>query len=270
MTTALALTDDGLTIEFDADGDCADLTSDEAEAVTVRIRRWVNDFPIEDVLLAFRGRVWIALAYDSWAEWCECELGGLKLPAPKRREVVAGLASEGMSNTAIAEALDVSKPTVARDLSGVTNVTPDRLGRDGKTYTSPEPKSTAPEPDPVIDAEIVCRDCDGYGCETCFPADVTDDVIETLANGDRELADGLRSALASEPVVPQQQKPRETPITKTFSSANFELRKAVERVVRLSENDRFKKNKDQISGCHLSDLIRARDAINGVIQQLEG
>lgn len=63
---------------------------------------------------------------------------------------------------------------------------------------------------------------------------------------------------------------RKPPITKSFLAANYRLTQAVGSVVRLSEDDRFKKNKDQISGCHLSDLIRARDALNGVIQQLEG
>lgn len=247
MSAELALSDGSLTVEFDEPVECDDLTADEAEVVTSRIRRWVNDFPVDDVVLAFRGRVWIALAYASWSEWCECELGGLRLPAPKRRMVVAELTEAGMSGEAIADALDVSNATVSRDRT-LTNVRVDpdhkTLGQDGRERCLPQPKPDAPQPESVIDAEIVCRDCDGYGCETCFPEEQVDQ-------------------------APQRKSP-EKPITKSFDSAAYELKRAVKRVVSLSENDRFKKNKDQIADVNLSDLIRVRDAIDGVIQQLEG
>lgn len=114
-----------------------------------------------------------------------------------------------------------------------------RVSGDGRERPSSQPPRPTPEPELPPD--------DPY---ESFPNEVSSEDV----------------AVEPDP----QRKPRDTPITKSFFTANFELRKAVERVVRLSENDRFKKNKDQISGCHLSDLIRARDAINGVIQQLEG
>ncbi|OHU67437.1 Uncharacterised protein [Mycobacteroides abscessus subsp. abscessus] len=295
MAADLVLMDDGLTVEFGNSDECSDLTAQEAEAVTGRIRRWVNDFPVADVVLAFRGRVWIALAYASWAEWCECELGGLKLPAPKRREVVAELAGEGMSNVAIGSALNVDEGTVRNDRrsAGSENSEAERKrrGQDGKDYSSPHPKPTAPPPEIVVDAEIVCRDCYGNGCETCFPEDepATDEQIAAMAEmSDDEFEAALSAARADGDLsagnvikhgqqaddlqsdeVPQRKSP-EPPITKSFSTANYRLTLAVKAVVRLSENDRFKKNKDQISGCHLSDLIRARDALAGVIQQLEG
>ena len=268
MSTDLVLTDDGLTVEFDGADECSDLTADEAEAVTGRIRRWVNDFPVADVVLAFRGRVWIALAYDNWAEWCECELGGLKLPAPKRREVVSELANEGMSNVAIGYAVGVSAETVRRDVSTSTNVEVDEdrkvLGQDGRERVLPQPKPAAPQTDVVIDAEIVCRDCDGYGCETCVPEDVADALNEHQAQGS-----ALEALQRQIDQAPQRKSPK-PPIAKTFGSATYELKRAVERTVRLADDDRFKKNKDQIADVNLSDLIRVRDAINGVIQQLEG
>ena len=142
------------------DGEAVDLTPDEAEVITSRIRRWANSFPVEDVVRAFRGRIWVALAYDSWAEWCECELGGLKLPVPQRREVVSELAGAGMSNRAIADTIGVSRETVNRDRATDTNVSvgEDRktLGQDGRERAYPPPKPPAPQPDPeIVDAEIV-------------------------------------------------------------------------------------------------------------------
>lgn len=136
-----------------------DLTESDATGITDRIREWVNACPIDDIKAAYFGRIWLAMGYDSWAEWCDCELNGFKLPAIERREVVAELAGSGMSNTAISDVLDISKPTVARDLSGVTNVTPAEVtGQDGKTYTRPKPTQTQPKPESettVIDGATI-------------------------------------------------------------------------------------------------------------------
>lgn len=256
MSTELALADDGLTVEFDGSDECSDLTADEAEAVTGRIRRWVNDFPVADVVLAFRGRVWIALAYDNWAEWCECELGGLKLPAPKRRQVVAELAGEGMSNRAIADAIGSSEPTVRRDLGATASfdaVDRKTLGQDGRERSQPQPKPAAPQSDAVIDAEIVCRDCDGYGCETCYPADdsATDEQITA----------------ADEPVEPQPQKSRRRPLEEGFFDATMRLNKAVTSLENLGKDDRLPRNKNQVAR-YRHDLIRASDALQRVADQL--
>lgn len=264
MSGDLAVADGGLTVEFEGADECPDLTADEAEAVTGRIRRWVNDFPISDVVLAFRGRVWVALSYDSWAEWCECELGGLKLPAPKRREVVAELTGAGMSGEAIADALDVSSMTVSRDRA-LTNVRPENVtGKDNRTYTLPPPKPTAPQQhDAVIDAEIVCRDCDGFGCETCVPEDdhPAADVIDALADGDSELADKLTDVVNASP---KPQPPRRRPITDQARDAGWELRKAVERIERLAADDRFNAQTEKVAPHlrgHLTDAITSCQAV---------
>lgn len=103
----------------------------------------------------------VALAYDSWAEWCECELGGLKLPIPQRRQVVSELADAGMSNRAIADVVNTHHTTVGEDrraTGGNPPVDEDRktLGQDGRERSYPRPKPVAPAPEPeVVDAEIV-------------------------------------------------------------------------------------------------------------------
>jgi len=61
------------------------------------------------------------------------------LKGVERRELVAYLNNKGMSERAIAEAVDVSKTTVHRDLEGGPNgppekVVPETTGRDKKTY----------------------------------------------------------------------------------------------------------------------------------------
>lgn len=134
-----------------------------------------------------------------------------------------------------------------------------RTGADG--IAQPASKPPRPEPNPVAE---VCRDCDGYGCETCVPEDIADALDEHQAQG--SALEALQRQIDQAP----QRKSPEKPITKSFDSATYDLKRVVKRVVNLSENDRFKKNKDQITGANLSDLIRARDALNDVIQQLEG
>jgi hypothetical protein len=73
----------------------ADLTQAQAEAVTGRIREWVKGCPVGDIKAAFFGRVWLGMGYESWAEWCDCELDGFMLPTPERREVVEELSRGG-------------------------------------------------------------------------------------------------------------------------------------------------------------------------------
>lgn len=60
------------------------------------------------------------------------------------------------------------------------------------------------------------------------------------------------------------------PITTAFLSASCDLMRVINRVARLRDDDRFNSNRDAIAGIHLHDLIRARDTLSDVIQQLEG
>jgi hypothetical protein len=133
-----------VTVEPVIGAEIVDLTEDEATKITGRIRAWVKAFPAEDVKRAYFGRVWLPMGYDSWAEWCGCELGVFKLPAPERREVVTGLAEEGMSNRAIAAVVGVHSSTIDADRkSGAGNPAPPTVtGQDGKTYNNvPKPRA---------------------------------------------------------------------------------------------------------------------------------
>ena len=111
---------------------------------TVRTRENPAAFTTKSTTRAYMGRIWLAMSYNSWSEWCEGELGGFKLPAPKRREVVAELADAGMSNRAIADVIGVTHTTVNKDLKdpGGRNLPPDRkvTGQDGKAYTPSKPR----------------------------------------------------------------------------------------------------------------------------------
>lgn len=67
---------------------------------------------------------------------------------------------------------------------------------------------------------------------------------------------------------PEPRAPRRRPITDAFFDAAYTLTKDTARIARLAADDRFGKNSDQIAGSHLSDLVRARDAVQRVIDLL--
>lgn len=119
----------------------------------------------------------------------------------------------------------------------------------------------------------VCRDCDGYGCETCIPCDDaygdSSDYVEPQLS---DQATNVEAAVESAPIedAPAKRKNPRPSLPDSFWRATYDLKKRAESVTRLAADDRFKKNKDQIADVNLSDLIRVRDALNGVIQQLEG
>jgi hypothetical protein len=105
----------------------------------------------EHVTEAYLGRVWEFEGYDTWEDYC----AGEKIHVP--REYIPELHEAGMSSRAIAPVAGVSHMTAARDLAGVTNVTPELepeadeaepervTGRDGKSY----PKSRAVPAEPT-------------------------------------------------------------------------------------------------------------------------
>lgn len=65
--------------------------------------------------------------------------------------------------------------------------------------------------------------------------------------------------------------PRATPrrpLTDQFFDAAYELSKVVERIERLATDDRFPHNADKVAAKHRSDLVRAIDALQGVLNRL--
>jgi len=220
------------------------MTTAEAEAVTSEIRAglvavWDN------VAVAYHGRAWVALAYDSWDDYCECEFDGsrIRIPREQRQEVVSSLRDEGLSLRAIAAATGTSYGTVqAEDRAGDQNRSPavpplsdvitdddiDELrtpepkrttGLDGKTYARPTP------PAEVLDAEVV-----------------------------------------NEP--PAKPAQRRRPLTEGFRDAAYDLTKVTERIERLAADDRFPQNAGEIAARHRNDLTRAIDALQGVSNRL--
>lgn len=212
----------------------------DAAALTEKIRITAHNYAEyrqrlqELVAEAKTGNAHLALGYASWTAYLSEVLGEepMRLARGERQEMVTLLSSEGMSTRAIAPIVGATHTTVRRDVEAHgTNVPPEPeltdepgqvtkltgsgsaagiTGRDGKTYTRPDPK---PE------AELPGR---------TPPAERRPSIL-----------DGARNA-------------------------GWELRKAVERIQRIQQDDRFNKNKAEI----LAALQPHLDFANEVLQDL--
>jgi len=229
---------------------------------------------------AHTSRAWAALGYSSWDDYCTREFGTsrLRIPREERSEVVASLRESGFSIRAIESATGVSRPTVIKDLRErhVVNSLP------------PEPKSLEVALDNVIDDvpdlthDVALSVSEAWDDEPSL----TEEECEALDRSrpdyvdDPELSDA-EQARAAEQVEkritgvdgksypkPEPKPANRKPLPDAIWRATYDLGKEVKRLTNLFEDDRFKKNADQIAQANLHDLIRARDALTRVIDQL--
>jgi hypothetical protein len=106
------------------------------------------------IVRAYHGRAWEALGYGTWDEMCETEFDGarIRLPREQRQTTIGSLADAGLSTRAIASVTGLGRSTVARDLAGDPNGTPDPAGvitesheaRPGQRHDGTRPSEAPP------------------------------------------------------------------------------------------------------------------------------
>lgn len=239
----------------------AAVTAEQARSLTDRIKIALEG-TWHLITEAWHNRVHLVLGYTSWDDYLTREFGTMRLQVPRedRREVVGSMHDAGMSNRAIAAATRISEPTVRREISGASDDAPDAAEEvyDPETgesvfqidWTDNEPALTDEECQALDRAEML-TDAEEA------------DAIEAEVQAAR--VTGVDGKSYPKP-VPRPQQRKQLP--DAFWHACYDLTKGVERIARLSEDDRFRKNTDQISQRNLPDLIRARDALQRVIDQL--
>ena len=114
------------------------------------------------------GEAWRALGFESWPAYVLDVLEPIRLPKPRRREVVGWLTGQGMSSRAIATVVDVDQKTVVNDRRAIaTSSTGEETssaaavaGLDGKAYPArralvalPSTPPHAPVEDPRADVD---------------------------------------------------------------------------------------------------------------------
>lgn len=265
----------------------ADCTPEEARDLTDRIRTAVG-VSWELIVRAYTGRAWAALGHSTWDAYTAAEFGSLRLrlPSEERQEIVASLREAGLSQRAIAAAIDVSAPTVRDDLrSGGRNLSPEQdrqpvepnadahgaaPGGDGGTGSE---APAASEPDPAD--KITGLDGKEYPTPALAAAAKRRAVDAYAANPDltvRELAKLAGCSVGTaqsvmNPAAPKKQVDKRPALGPAADKAGWEFRKAVERLERIAADDRFPANREQVAAAlrgHLTYAVEVcQDLLDG-------
>lgn len=189
------------------------------------------------------------LGYASWTAYMAEVFGDapLRLERDARQELVAELSAQGMSTRAIAPIVGVSNYTVSKDLEtsgGVSNLTPvaDRSVR-GESSDSPEPATQTMmrvNPDTGEVEDVPARHITGM--------------------------DGKEYAV---PLKPEPRKAQRRALTEVARDAGWDVRKAVERLERIREDDRYSRNKKEVAALMRGHLMYVIETCQGFLDDID-
>lgn len=232
----------------------------EDRAERIRTALSVSWDLIKDAWKAFD---WQALGYPSWDAYCDGEFGTsrIRLPREERREVVSSMREIGMSTRAISAATGADRNTVRSDLRQVDEIHPPEpgpvTGTDGKTYTQPErPRATAM---PQSDLDALNTPPATSPAEPAGPDDAPMPEWENVAQLPPQAVQQM-----------QQQKPKRAPITDDANRIGWEIRKATEKLDRLTEDDRWTRNTEKVTPLLRGHLQEAISTYQRILAELEG
>lgn len=184
--------------------------------------------------------------YQSWDDYCTREFGTtrLRLPREERAEVVASLRESGLSIRAIASATNEPVMTVQNELARVRDRTPE-----------PDAESDALAEELIAEQELPPRP-ENYmnvpGAPTDSTPGQTDRVADSIAKAHEQTTPEPKSVIGidGKKYGPTQHDistpPRRKPIADEFVPLVHQLRKTVERIEKLSSDERFRRS-DQVS-----------------------
>ena len=214
-------------------------TTDQARQLTDRIKVAVEGTWLL-IQEAYTSRAWAVLGYDSWDSYCNTEFGSarLRLPREERQEVVASLRESGLSVRAIASATGAARNTIRDDLRKVGHSDPpsEITGTDGKAYAAPRSVSS------LAGLDWVEPDADAIPGQS--------HVLEHTA---------------LETVTPTVVRRR--PLPEAFADAGRDLTRAAEKLTRLTEDDRFTRNRDATHH-QVPELIGALEHTTRLVQAM--
>lgn len=221
------------------------MDSDAASRLDLRIRLIADNAAGsltelgELITEAKAGHIHLTLGFRSWTAYIADALANLQLAmTPQvRQELVDRLAREGMSQRAIAQAVGVSQKTVDRDLDKVAQVS-----RHDSPVVVPLHPQEPRQP----------------WFEKGSAAQLSGSAVT-----------GIDGKTYPKPSVTPERKPRpRRPITDAFVGALMELRRATEKLERLSNDDRFDRNTESLSR-NRNELTRYRDSVDRVIGKFD-
>lgn len=212
----------------------APLTAAAARQLTDEIRVDLST-TYDKITAAFVGRAWEALGYLSWHSYCAGEFADarmVRMDPVQRSEISADMRKSGMSTRAIGSALGVSHTEVQRSLPGGTDVPPGPVtGTDGKTYPATQPVHT----DRDGDRETARAEAE-FIATFDPPQPETSDVEPEIVT-------------ATEPRTPNRR-----PLVDAWRDTAIDLNRLAERIERLSNDDRFTRNAEQLAAVSRYEL----------------
>lgn len=189
------------------------------------------------------------------------------LTAEQRREQVAQMRREGLSQAEIARTLGVSQQTVSNDLRDVTN-----LGNEDDLPDTITDTLGRKQPAKKATHECACGESftrPVWHCQTCGNHWDVGQVCDTCA--EQTAVVNTTTGEITDPPTEPTTKPRarnRKPLPDAFRATSYDLTKVTEKLSRLVEDERFPRNAQQVSQLTRGDLLRAADALADVIQRL--
>jgi hypothetical protein len=250
------------------------LTDDEYEALKADIAENGVRVPIDvdedGVILDGHHRAWITA--DLGVDCPRRTLNGLtdegkrshavavnvhrrSLNREQRRDLVARLRNDGMSLRAISAATGISPATAMRDARVSAETPAEITGLDGKPYAATRPQL------PVEPASEFA------GTEWLEPDD-------TAIPGQGHVLDhtGLETVTpnATAPVRPDPEpaKAKRRPLPEAFADTTRDLRRAAEQLARLTQDDRFTRNRE-MTHHQMPDLLGALENTAALVKAMD-
>lgn len=245
-------------------------TRKEAEAITSRFREALSRFESSWAVLAtiaidaYTHRVWIPLGYISWDAYCSAEIdtSAARIPREIRVEIVGQMSAAGMSTRAIAPVTNMTHQTVVRDQRRIVAQATARLS------PTPAPGSGS-----------------GSGSEssssvTFVPPDFdTDDEANEANEANAELAAITREILPPQILSKDGRKyprkapkaaepPRRLDMPTQAKDLAEDVRKLANKIQKLRQDDRFGRNKEQVSAILSTNLLNAIEVYQDLLNAL--
>lgn len=203
---------------------------------SIAIARSHGEKFFEQIVWQIENEVWTVLGYQSWDEMREAEYSDMGVVAPRadRPELVSRLRRKGLTQKQIGDTLGVHRETVSNDLRSMS----DSDIEDG-------------EPETITNSR-------GQQRPAAYAKVTETTKTETYIDG-----------ATGEVVGPPKRDPgtpRRKPLRDGFRDASLDLDKIVRRFQNLVADDRFPKNKNEVTR-YRNDLARANEALQRLIDQ---
>ena len=208
--------------------DIAGMSENDAIEITALIKQ-TGSILWSQVVRAFQGRAWAALGYDSWDAYCDAEFDGARIKLPREERTMI-----------VASLADAGMST--RAIAAATGVSHMTVDRDLAAVTNVTP-DTDPD-DEIIDAEVIDD-----------PAPQPRQVTGT---------DGKTYNVTTKPAA----GPRREPLDASADRAAWNLRRSVESMERVFNDDRLAANKEQVTSRTQGHLLYTVRACQGLLDQL--